>query len=162
MFVVFVVVVEVCMHFCFQFLQTDLNSTVRQVADAGFNGVALWDSSASFETRDQCEAMKEYLDSTLGPFVKAVSENVTKCSRDLCHGHGRCVVKSPSVKNLKFCAKIFKLLEFMYAKIFNAFSEYTYFGQNMIQHEIHSDYDENGHHCMCYKGWQGQNCEIKL
>ncbi|XP_052285406.1 hyaluronidase-1-like isoform X1 [Dreissena polymorpha] len=69
---------------------TDLHSTLGQTAEAGYNGAALWDSHASFETRDQCLDMRNYLDTTLGPFLKALQDAVNKCSRTKCSAHGRC------------------------------------------------------------------------
>ena len=75
----------------FLHLQGDLKNTIQQSVDAGMAGIALWDTSASFRTKDQCEATRNYLDSTLGPFVKNLTIFALNCSANTCHSHGRCV-----------------------------------------------------------------------
>ena len=72
-------------------LQADLNNTIQQSADAGLAGIALWGASASFRTKAQCEATRDYIDNTLGPMVKNITMFALNCSASVCYSHGRCV-----------------------------------------------------------------------
>lgn len=42
-------------------------------------------------TQESCQAIKEYMDSTLGPLVVNVTSAALLCSKALCSSHGRCV-----------------------------------------------------------------------
>lgn len=42
-------------------------------------------------TQESCQAIKAYMDSTLGPFIVNVTSAALLCSEALCSGHGRCV-----------------------------------------------------------------------
>lgn len=44
--------------------------------------------------QESCQAIKEYVDTTLGPFVLNVTSAARLCSEALCSGHGRCA-RSP-------------------------------------------------------------------
>ena len=68
-----------------------MNNTIQQSADAGLAGIALWGASASFRTRTQCEATRDYIDNILGPFVKTITTFAMNCSASVCNSHGRCV-----------------------------------------------------------------------
>ncbi|XP_012667376.1 hyaluronidase-1 isoform X1 [Otolemur garnettii] len=40
---------------------------------------------------ESCQAIKKYVDTTLGPFILNVTSGALLCSQALCSGHGRCV-----------------------------------------------------------------------
>ncbi|XP_021121992.1 hyaluronidase-1 isoform X1 [Heterocephalus glaber] len=45
---------------------------------------------APLPTQESCQAIKEYMDTTLGPFILNVTSGALLCSQALCSGHGRC------------------------------------------------------------------------
>nr|KAF6335221.1 hyaluronidase 1 [Pipistrellus kuhlii] len=49
-----------------------------------------YDFTSRFLPLGSCQAIKEYVDSTLGPFVLNVTSGARLCSEALCSGHGRC------------------------------------------------------------------------
>ena len=66
-------------------LQADLNNTIQQSAVAGLAGIALWGASASFRTKAQCEATRDYTNNTPGPMVKNITMFALNCSATVCH-----------------------------------------------------------------------------
>ena len=78
-----------CWFICLYF-QGDLRNSIQQSVDAGLAGITLWGSSASFRTQSQCEATRDYIDVTLGPFVKNATDFAMNCSISVCNSHGRC------------------------------------------------------------------------
>ncbi|XP_014771328.1 hyaluronidase-1 [Octopus bimaculoides] len=60
-------------------------------AATGSAGVIIWDSSFSYRNREHCKTLKNYVTTTLGPFIKKLTETFQYCSEHLCNGNGRCV-----------------------------------------------------------------------
>ncbi|KAL1781976.1 Hyaluronidase-2 [Sigmodon hispidus] len=67
-------------------LEHSLGESVAQ----GVAGVVVWVSSENTKTKESCQIIKEYMDSTLGPFIVNVTSAALLCSEALCSGHGRC------------------------------------------------------------------------
>ncbi|XP_005865497.1 PREDICTED: hyaluronidase-1 [Myotis brandtii] len=79
-----------------RFLSLDeLEHSLGESAAQGAAGVVLWVSWENTKTKESCQAIKEYVDTTLGPFVLNVTSAARLCSEALCSGHGRCA-RSPS------------------------------------------------------------------
>ncbi|XP_045386115.1 hyaluronidase-1 isoform X2 [Lemur catta] len=49
-----------------------------------------YDMTNHFLPLESCQAIKEYVDTTLGPFILNVTSGARLCSQALCSGHGRC------------------------------------------------------------------------
>ncbi|KAG5845929.1 hypothetical protein ANANG_G00144390 [Anguilla anguilla] len=77
------------------FLSTgDLVSTIGESAAVGASGSVLWGASADYNDKTSCEALSNYLTSTLNPYIANVTAAAKLCSRSLCQGNGRCVRKN--------------------------------------------------------------------
>lgn len=74
-----------------RFLSLDeLEHSLGESAAQGAAGAVLWVSWENTKTKGSCQAIKEYVDTTLGPFVLNVTSGARLCSEALCSGHGRC------------------------------------------------------------------------
>lgn len=69
----------------------ELEHSLGESAAQGVAGAVLWLSSDKTSTKESCQAIKAYMDSTLGPFIVNVTSAALLCSEALCSGHGRCV-----------------------------------------------------------------------
>lgn len=149
--------------------------------------MALWDSSFSFESQKQCENVRDYIDSILGPFVKSLSEKVNNCSQKFCSGHGRCVVNDVTLPSNDNDFSVFHFLKALYRKLCqkvvgfiegNTFFEYSSIKNNTnfyIKNDFEIRYRTKNQqtfpelliprkglsnfHCVCFKGWTGNSCE---
>ncbi|XP_045386113.1 hyaluronidase-1 isoform X1 [Lemur catta] len=68
----------------------ELEHSLGESAAQGAAGVVLWVSWEDTRTKESCQAIKEYVDTTLGPFILNVTSGARLCSQALCSGHGRC------------------------------------------------------------------------
>ncbi|XP_008979931.1 hyaluronidase-1 isoform X2 [Callithrix jacchus] len=59
-----------------------------------------YDMTNHFLPLESCQAIKEYVDTTLGPFILNVTNGALLCSHALCSGHGRCVRRPSHPKAL--------------------------------------------------------------
>lgn len=75
------------------FTKKDLDYSIKLPADLGSSGVMLWGSSAMAFAKNECLLLQNYVNTTLGPFSKQVTDFFSSCSEKLCSGHGRCVRK---------------------------------------------------------------------
>nr|XP_057921459.1 hyaluronidase-2 [Doryrhamphus excisus]XP_057921460.1 hyaluronidase-2 [Doryrhamphus excisus] len=69
--------------------ETDLVSTIGESVALGAAGVIFWGDS-SYSSDSGCSALKGYLSGPLGHYLLNVSTAAERCSRALCHLHGRC------------------------------------------------------------------------
>ncbi|XP_061106663.1 hyaluronidase PH-20 [Conger conger] len=72
----------------------DLLNTIGESAAVGAAGSVLWGASADYDGKTSCEALSNYLTSTLNPYIANVTAATKLCSRSLCQGNGRCVRKN--------------------------------------------------------------------
>ena len=106
----------------------------------GITGVVMWGSSAESRTCEECIHIKNYIDSTLGPFVSDVINLAKQCSQSRCSSHGRCINVSvamvgsdpPDLRSL--------LMEFVTGIV------------NFVK-------SRPPFHCNCYEGWDGNRCD---
>ena len=173
-------------NFIFLIFQGDLNNTIKQSMDAGLAGVALWGSSASFRSKSQCEAVRDYIDTTLGPLVKNITIFALNCSATICYSHGRCVRSdwnrsrghSPEDSSAKvyYKRKILNSL-FSFSKLFRKpfplnlwdyiyISAQLYFKSGVIDSDTAiaktlylRDTNYKDYTCRCYAGWSGEFCQ---
>lgn len=106
---------------------------------------------ALFPTQESCQAIKAYMDSTLGPFILNVTSAALLCSEALCSGRGRCV-RHPSYPEA--------LLTLNPA----SFSiEPTHDGRPLSLKGTLSLKDRAQmamkFKCRCYRGWSGEWCK---
>ena len=158
-----------CWFICLYF-QGDLRNSIQQSVDAGLAGITLWGSSASFRSQSQCEATRDYIDVTLGPFVKNATVFAMNCSISVCNSHGRCfrsdwqdsAIAKTSKKKVSFQNILRQVTPWNY--IVNVFRKY------FLKRYI-TEFDEikrallkkpgiyNDYKCRCYAGWTGEFCD---
>lgn len=152
-------------------IQTDLNNTILQVAEAGLNGVALWDSSTSFQSAEDCVALRDFLDTTLGPFVRYVTTTIRTCSEQVCNSHGRCTKTNWRNKVAKVHVNVPRkrsILTYIFEQFMLTILEICF--PRQIGKRTYSARDNNEHYaterfprfsCTCYKNWVGKFCKTK-
>lgn len=129
----------------------ELEHSLGESAAQGAAGVVLWVSWEDTRTKESCEAVKKYVDTTLGPFIVNVTSGARLCSEALCSSHGRCV-RRPSHPDALL--------------ILNpaSFSIYRQPGGGPLTlkgalspedlEQMSTEFE-----CRCYQGWSGAGCE---
>ncbi|KAL2093314.1 hypothetical protein ACEWY4_010626 [Coilia grayii] len=74
--------------------EVDLMRTIGESAALGAAGTVLWGASADFNSKESCEALSSYLETTLNPYIANITGAARLCSMMLCQGKGRCVRKN--------------------------------------------------------------------
>ncbi|XP_067417307.1 hyaluronidase-3 [Emydura macquarii macquarii] len=75
--------------------EADLVHTIGESAALGATGLVLWGDNSYAHSAESCRSLRRYVARTLGPYVVNVTTAAQLCSRQLCHGHGRCVRRHP-------------------------------------------------------------------
>ncbi|XP_068614640.1 hyaluronidase-1-like [Brachionichthys hirsutus] len=133
--------------------QEHLVYTIGESAALGSAGVVLWGDHFFSNSKAACEAVKSYIDETLGSYVVNVTSAATLCSQTLCSSHGRCQRKDPNSKAyLHLDPAVWKVVS---EKKPGAGKSYRVLGQ-MKSHEVKLMKSE--FQCMCYQGWGGESC----
>lgn len=125
-------------HSSLYYPKTDLKNSILLAAELGCDGVVFWGDHNDSRSLQACQELQSYVNSTLGPFVKGVTEAATLCSQRVCSGRGRCV------GNIMACSDNFKNQDGWS----NAYIGPQHSGQKACR-------------CSCYKGWQGTACNKK-
>nr|XP_020644706.1 hyaluronidase-3 [Pogona vitticeps]XP_020644715.1 hyaluronidase-3 [Pogona vitticeps]XP_020644724.1 hyaluronidase-3 [Pogona vitticeps]XP_020644732.1 hyaluronidase-3 [Pogona vitticeps]XP_020644741.1 hyaluronidase-3 [Pogona vitticeps] len=120
--------------------EADLAYTIGESAALGTAGVALWGDLSYSNSPESCRSLRDYIITTLGPYVVNVTTAAHLCSRQLCHGNGRCVRKQP-----------YKLGTFLHL------DPQLWEGERDFQHQEVSAWEQ--FHCLCYPEWTGSWCE---
>jgi hyaluronoglucosaminidase len=117
----------------------DLVATVGQSADLGMAGIVFWGDAYQEASFKVCNNLKQYINSTLGPYVLNVTQASVNCSMQLCSGHGRCYVSS----------------DYYWLSVEKEKDHFTGFlHSNWVQFKEHFE-------CQCYVGWSGVSCDKK-
>nr|CAB3254999.1 hyaluronidase-1-like [Phallusia mammillata] len=105
-------------------------------AALGASGVVLWGDGMEV-SKSQCQKLQDYVQGTLGPYLKMVSDAADVCSIQMCYGHGRCVLSDSAKTNIIQPPKMFtSLIETALPGLYI----YTY-------------------KCQCYEGFYGSDCK---
>ncbi|XP_037385426.1 hyaluronidase-1 isoform X1 [Talpa occidentalis] len=129
----------------------ELEHSLGESAAQGAAGVVLWVSWENTRTKESCQAIKKYVDTTLGPFILNVTSGALLCSQALCSGHGRCTRRPSHPEALLFL---------------NPASFSIYRRPNGGPPTLHGDLSLEDlmrmaveFKCRCYRGWRGAWCE---
>lgn len=87
---------------------------LAQAASVGAEGAAIWGSSASVNSENNCKNLKQYIIDILGPAAEKVASRSDLCSNQICNGRGRCTFPNDDD------AKAWKLFIDDTVKTFNA------------------------------------------
>ncbi|XP_068170818.1 hyaluronidase-like [Antennarius striatus] len=133
--------------------QEHLVYTIGESAALGSAGAVLWGGHEFSLSQTSCEAVKYYIDETLGRYVVNVTSAATLCSLTLCSSHGRCQRRDPSSKAyLHLDPAVWKVVS---ERRQGAGKSYRVLGQ-MKLHEVKLMKSE--FQCRCYQGWGGESC----
>ncbi|XP_072238075.1 hyaluronidase-1 [Leuresthes tenuis] len=134
-------------------LQKHLVYTIGESAALGSAGVVLWGDNNFSKSQATCEAVKSYIDETLGPYLVNVTSAAVLCSQTMCSSQGRCQrrnLKSRAYLHLDPAA--WKVVP---EKKPGGGRNYRVVGQVGAPQEqlMKSEF-----RCRCYTGWTGENC----
>lgn len=102
-------------------------------------------------TQESCQAIKKYVDTTLGPFILNVTSGAHLCSQALCSGHGRCA------RRLSHPDALFTLNPASFSiKPTPGGGPLTLQGALSLEDRVRMAVEFK---CRCYPGWRGRWCE---
>lgn len=127
--------------------------TIGESAALGSAGVVLWGDHAYSKSQATCDAIKSYIDQTLGPYLVNVTSAAALCSQTICSSHGRCQRrKLNSGAYLHLDPAAWKVVSH---KKPEGGRSYRVLGQ-LREHEV--VFMKSMFACKCYPGWTGENC----
>ncbi|XP_058144340.1 hyaluronidase-1 [Dasypus novemcinctus] len=129
----------------------ELEHSLGESAAQGAAGVVLWVSWENTRSKESCQAIKEYVDTTLGPFILNVTSGARLCSQALCSGHGRCARRSSHAKALLTLSAASFSIQFMPGSRL-----LTLQGALSLEDRVRMAAEFK---CHCYRGWRGTRCE---
>ncbi|XP_074527438.1 hyaluronidase-1 [Halichoeres trimaculatus] len=133
--------------------QEHLAYTIGESAALGSAGVVLWGDHEFARSKATCEAVKSYIDGTLGPYLVNVTSAAILCSQTLCSSQGRCQRKElNSEAFLHLDPAVWKVVP---EKRPEGVRNYRVFGE-LRAHEVKLIKSE--FRCVCYQGWGGKSC----
>ncbi|XP_073915364.1 hyaluronidase-1 isoform X2 [Castor canadensis] len=129
----------------------ELEHSLGESAAQGAAGVVLWVSWENTKTKESCQAIKDYMDTTLGPFILNVTSGALLCSQALCSGHGRCARRPGHPKALLFLSPArFSIQLTPGGKPLTLKGAVSL--EDLAQMAVKFK-------CRCYHGWRGTWCE---
>lgn len=132
-------------------LLEELEQSLGESAAQGAAGVVLWISSEDTKTKESCEAVKRYVDTTLGPFILNVTNGARLCSEALCSSHGRCV-RRPSHPDALLILNPASFSIYRPPSGGSPVMEGALSPEDLEQ--MATEFE-----CHCYQGWSGARCE---
>ncbi|KAM8757565.1 hyaluronidase-1 [Acanthopagrus schlegelii] len=133
--------------------QEHLVYTIGESAALGSAGVVLWGDHGFSKSKATCDAVKSYIDKTLGSYLVNVTAAATLCSQTLCSSQGRCQRKSlKSRAYLHLDPVVWKVVS---EERPEGGRDYTVLGRMRTREvaRMKSEFE-----CRCYKGWCGESC----
>ncbi|KAJ8394865.1 hypothetical protein AAFF_G00042200 [Aldrovandia affinis] len=137
--------------------QEDLVHTIGESVALGAAGVVLWGDGSFSKSQATCQAVKEYIDETLGRYVVNVTTAATICSKVVCSGQGRCQRRDPaSAALLHLDPRGWRVLA---TPGLRGAPQYSVRGQlsQRSARDMASQFQ-----CQCYPGWSGEHCHKPL
>ncbi|KAM3878013.1 hyaluronidase-1-like [Diretmus argenteus] len=138
--------------------QEHLVYTIGESAALGSAGVVLWGDAMYAESQASCDAVKAYMDETLGPYLVNVTAAATLCSQALCSSMGRCQRReTKSGAYLHLDPAVWKVTSEKRREGGGRY--YRVLGQ-MSPHQAGGM--KSHFQCVCYPGWGGESCSKRL
>lgn len=135
--------------------QTDLVYTIGQAAAMGAHGIVLWGDADYSRNRTNCVKIRDYLMSTLGPYILNVTTAAKLCSQSICNNHGRCIRRRMASDTYLHLNP-------------NSFQIQMYIDGDQPHISVKGDLSRQQRDkmreefiCNCYQGWSGENCHSR-
>ncbi|KAF0034813.1 hypothetical protein F2P81_012571 [Scophthalmus maximus] len=133
--------------------QEHLVYTIGESAALGSAGVVLWGDHAFSKSQATCEAVKFYIEETLGPYLVNVTSAAALCSQIMCSSQGRCQRRDPnSGAYLHLHPAAWKVVS---ERRPHGGNRYRVLGRTRA-HEVTSM--KSAFQCKCFPGWSGESC----
>ncbi|KAM4613909.1 hyaluronidase-1 [Polymixia lowei] len=133
--------------------QEHLVYTIGESAALGSAGVVLWGDNTFAKSQATCDAVKAYIDETLGHYLVNVTSAATLCSQKVCSSRGRCQRRFPNSRAyLHLDPAVWKVTS---EKKAEGGQSYTVLGQ-IRPHQVMKM--KSQFQCKCYPGWTGETC----
>ncbi|XP_070758891.1 hyaluronidase-1 [Enoplosus armatus] len=133
--------------------QEHLVYTIGESAALGSAGVVLWGDHAFSKSKATCDAVKSYIDETLGSYLVNVTSAAALCSQTLCSAQGRCQRRNPDSRAyLHLDAATWKVVS---EKRPEGGQNYRVLGE-MGTREV--TLMKSKFQCKCFPGWEGESC----
>ncbi|XP_062260058.1 hyaluronidase-1 [Platichthys flesus] len=127
--------------------------TVGESAALGSAGMVLWGDNNFSKSKATCEAVKFYIDQTLGPYLVNVTAAATLCSQMLCSSQGRCQRRNPASRAyLHLDPAVWKLVS---KEGPDGRRQYRVLGR-MRANKV--TFETSKFQCSCFPGWGGKSC----
>lgn len=143
--------------------QEDLVYTIGESVALGAAGIVLWGDATFSKSKGTCQAVKDYLDTTLGRYVVNVTEAASVCSQALCSSRGRCQRRDPgSAAFLHLDPAVWNIVHRADLP-YRAPDGPSY----LIERRVSSDEGERSKFielfkCQCFPGWEGEHCQKQV
>ncbi|XP_039627179.1 hyaluronidase-3 isoform X2 [Polypterus senegalus] len=134
-----------------QFLsRMDLEHTIGESASLGAAGVVLWGDLGFAQSKNKCQALRDYVHTVLGGYIVNVTTAASLCSEWLCNANGRCARRQDgSSARLHLSPRSFKIVDYGWASP-RAVGD-------LDQQDLAQLW--RSFRCVCYRGWTGEHCE---
>lgn len=137
--------------------QEVLVHTIGESAALGSAGIVLWGDNAYSKSKANCQAIKDYLDETLGRYLVNVTTAATLCSRMVCSSRGRCQRRDKGSRAyLHLDPSAWTVVP---EKRPEGGQRYRVLGQLKPREAL---YIQTHFQCQCYPGWGGKRCSKPL
>ncbi|XP_034548285.1 hyaluronidase-1 [Notolabrus celidotus] len=133
--------------------QEHLMYTIGESAALGSAGVVLWGDHAFDKSKATCEAVKSYIDDTLGSYLVNVTSAAILCSQTLCSSQGRCQRRTLNSRAyLHLDPAVWKVVS---ERRPEGRQNYRVFGKTSAREVMLM---KSKFRCVCYQGWGGESC----
>ncbi|KAM9410514.1 hyaluronidase-1 [Pholidichthys leucotaenia] len=133
--------------------QEHLMYTIGESAAVGSAGVVLWGDSSFSKSKATCEAVKSYVDATLGPYLVNITSAAVLCSKTICSSQGRCQRRNPHSKAYLYLPPAqWKVVSEDRADGRKNYRVLGKLGASSVQ-RMKCQFK-----CKCYPGFSGQSC----
>ncbi|XP_027692992.1 hyaluronidase-1-like [Vombatus ursinus] len=129
----------------------ELENTIGESLAQGTDGIVIWMGGDHEHTQESCQAIKDYVDTTLGPFILNVTSIAYLCSEALCSGHGRCARRQHHPQAFLFLSPASFSI---HQQPDSGHLSLQGFLADESLAKMKTEY-----RCRCYTGWTGGHCE---